>query len=103
MAHGNIALVGDAAFTARPHIGVGITKAVEDSMALAESLENNFEPSKAIELFNKQRHYRNRAWVDQSRALGAYLQAQLASDLERQHALKNRTMEAIMRDTASIK
>lgn len=33
-----IALVGDAAFVARPHCGMGVTKAAGDALALAEAL-----------------------------------------------------------------
>ena len=34
IAHGRVALMGDAAFVARPHVGMGVTKAAEDAMAL---------------------------------------------------------------------
>ncbi len=34
MAYGRIALLGDAAFVARPHVGMGVTKAGDDAMAL---------------------------------------------------------------------
>src|SRR5690606_30471686 len=33
-----VALIGDAAFVARPHVGAGVTKAAEDALALADSL-----------------------------------------------------------------
>ena len=39
MAFGRVAILGDAAFVARPHIGAGVAKAAEDALALAEALD----------------------------------------------------------------
>lgn len=38
MGRGRLALVGDAACVARPHVGMGVTKAAEDALALARCL-----------------------------------------------------------------
>ena len=102
MVHGNIALVGDAAFTARPHIGIGITKAVEDAVSLAVALEHHTDLPYALSRYNNNRYNINRAWVDRSRALGAYLQSQVRSADERRHAQQHRTTESVMNDTANI-
>jgi len=102
MAHDRIAVIGDAAFTARPHLGVGITKALEDSMALAKSLAVHNDVPYALQQFNSERHPLNNEWINRSRELGAYLQAQLMSDTERKHAQKHRTIEAVMRETANL-
>lgn len=101
MAHGRIAIVGDAAFTARPHLGVGITKAVEDALALAKALEGHSRISDAILHFNDQRYKANRRSVDRSRELGAYLQAHLISDDQRRFAQQHRASEAVMLETAN--
>jgi len=100
MAHGRIALLGDAAFTARPHLGVGITKAAEDSLCLANALDTHISITEALKRFDSVRQDKNRRWVNQSRELGAYLQAHLLSDDERRHARLHRTTEAVMRETA---
>ncbi len=102
MAYKRVAIVGDAAFTARPHIGVGITKAAEDAMTLAQSLDDYADIIHALQHFNKQRYSVNRAWIDRSRELGAYLQAQLLSENERQAAQLHRTTEAVMKETANL-
>lgn len=102
MAHGRVAIIGDAAFTARPHIGVGITKAVEDAMILANELENSINVDTALLHFNSCRLGPNRARIDRSRELGAYLQAQLLSPAERRHAQKHRSATAVMKETANI-
>ena len=102
MCHGRIAVIGDAAFTARPHLGVGITKAVEDSVALAIALESHSNIPTGLQHFNAKRHSINNEWVNRSRELGAYLQAQLMSDTERKHAKQHRTTDAVMRETANL-
>jgi 2-polyprenyl-6-methoxyphenol hydroxylase-like FAD-dependent oxidoreductase len=38
LAFGRVALVGDAAFVARPHVGLGVTKAAGDAVALVDAL-----------------------------------------------------------------
>ena len=38
MAFGRVAIVGDAAFVARPHVGAGVSKAADDAAALVEAL-----------------------------------------------------------------
>jgi 2,6-dihydroxypyridine 3-monooxygenase len=38
MAFGRVCLIGDAAFTARPHAGAGTAKAAEDGWTLAQTL-----------------------------------------------------------------
>ncbi len=101
MVHQQVVLIGDAAFTARPHLGVGITKAAEDAFALAGALGAHNDLHVALQQFEAQRQHRGRAWVDNSRELGAYLQAQLKSEKERHFASLHRTTEAVMRETAS--
>ena len=36
MAFGRVAILGDAAFVARPHVGAGVAKAAEDALTLAQ-------------------------------------------------------------------
>ena len=38
IAFGRVALVGDAAFVARPHVGLGVTKAAGDAVALVDAI-----------------------------------------------------------------
>ena len=39
MAFGRVAILGDAAFVARPHVGAGVAKAADDALALADALD----------------------------------------------------------------
>ena len=43
MAFGRVAIVGDAAFVARPHVAAGVSKAADDAAALAEALAERNE------------------------------------------------------------
>ena len=75
-----VALLGDAAFTARPHLGMGVTKAAEDAMSLATSLEvsDHGEGIQAsLERYQQQRLPVGQLIVQRSRQLGAYLQGRL--------------------------
>ena len=39
MAFGRVAILGDAAFVARPHVAAGVSKAADDAAALAQALQ----------------------------------------------------------------
>lgn len=70
-----IALVGDAAFTARPHVGAGVTKAGGDAIALAETLRDEPEVARALEEYRRRREPFGRAIVERGRYLGGYLES----------------------------
>ena len=100
MAYGNVAIMGDAAFVARPHCGMGVTKAVSDGCALADALVECPSIPEALARFEAARMVEGRRAVDLSRQLGAYMQAQTRTDEERVQAEKYRTPHAIIRNTA---
>ena len=102
MVHGRVVIVGDAAFTARPHLAAGITKATEDALVLATLLENTADTTDALQCFEQQRIRAGNRFVNQARELGAYLQAQQMSDDERRFAKMHRTTAAVMRETAVL-
>lgn len=77
LAHGRVALMGDAAFVARPHVGMGVTKAAEDAMALCDALAaHGGEVGAAWPAYDAQRQGPGEAAVQRGRMLGAYMQAQ---------------------------
>ncbi|MFM0167196.1 FAD binding domain-containing protein [Paraburkholderia sediminicola] len=100
MAFGRIALLGDAAFVARPHCGMGVTKAAGDAMALVAALTNDADARRALVQYSQVRTQVGAAIVQHARHLGAYMQAQLKNDTDRQMAERYRTPEAVMRETA---
>ena len=76
MTFGRVALMGDAAFVARPHVGMGVTKAAEDAIALTDCIEAHGATPDALHAFEQQRLAPCTAVVERGRMLGAYLQAQ---------------------------
>lgn len=100
IAMGRIAMLGDAAFVARPHCGMGVTKAAGDAMALVNALQDKADIKEALREYERQRLEFGSFIVGHARALGAYMQAQIHTEEERQMAERYRTPEAIMRETA---
>lgn len=78
IAFGPIALMGDAAFVARPHPGMGVTKAAEDALALADAIDALGASPAALLAYETQRLPAGRAVVQRARRLGAYLEATAA-------------------------
>jgi 2-polyprenyl-6-methoxyphenol hydroxylase-like FAD-dependent oxidoreductase len=74
---GRVALLGDAGFVARPHVGVGVLKAAEDALALAEALEGGATVPQALERYGALRITPSRAAVAMSRHLGAFIERRL--------------------------
>jgi 2-polyprenyl-6-methoxyphenol hydroxylase-like FAD-dependent oxidoreductase len=93
-------LIGDAAFVARPHVGMGVTKAAEDAMTLVDCLTSHNDVQAALDSYQQQRHTAGQDVVQRARRLGAYMQAQIASDAERAMAARYRTPGAVMCETA---
>jgi 2-polyprenyl-6-methoxyphenol hydroxylase-like FAD-dependent oxidoreductase len=102
MAVGRIALLGDAAFLARPHVAAGVTKAAEDAMALATALQSNGGVESALQRFAAARIGINRQVMERGRDLGSYLQPQLTSAKERRKAERHRTPQAVMSEIAVL-
>jgi 2-polyprenyl-6-methoxyphenol hydroxylase-like FAD-dependent oxidoreductase len=100
MAFGRIALLGDAAFVARPHCGMGVTKAASDAIALVAALDEHPSIIEALSAYSNARTQVGAAIVQHARHLGAYMQAQLKTDTDREMAERYRTPEAVMRETA---
>jgi 2-polyprenyl-6-methoxyphenol hydroxylase-like FAD-dependent oxidoreductase len=100
LAFDRIALLGDSAFVARPHCGMGVTKAAGDAMALVQALTEAHDVPAALARYEQARVEFGAFIVGHARALGAYMQAQLRTEHERQMAEAYRTPEVIMRETA---
>jgi 2-polyprenyl-6-methoxyphenol hydroxylase-like FAD-dependent oxidoreductase len=74
IAFGRVALMGDASFVARPHVGAGVTKAAEDAMALADAIRAHGATPEALLAYERERLSVGQAIVERGRRLGAYLQ-----------------------------
>ena len=100
MAFGRVAILGDAAFVARPHVGAGVSKACEDASALADAVASD-EVEPALLRFEAQRLPVGRRIIESARHLGAYLQAAQTEE-ERAHAGRYSTAQAVIEETALV-
>ena len=76
MAFGRVAILGDAAFVARPHVAAGVSKAADDAAALARGVAARSPTSpRALKRFEAARLPENHRIIERARHLGAYLQA----------------------------
>ncbi|HEY6859216.1 MAG TPA: FAD binding domain-containing protein [Pseudolabrys sp.] len=101
MAFGRIAVVGDAAFVARPHVAAGVSKAADDAAALTEALQNEPDVGAALKRFEAARLAQNYRIIERARHLGAYLQASRTQE-EQARAGRHSTDAAVIAETAVL-
>ena len=80
LAFGRVALMGDAAFVARPHLGMGVTKAAQDALALSDAICAHGASVAALQAYEARRLPAGRVVVRRARELGAYLQGRSERD-----------------------
>ena len=99
LAFGRVAIIGDAAFVARPHVAAGVSKAADDAAALARG--------STADASNRRCAVRGRAAarrpriIERARHLGAYLQA-TQNRQERDRSARHSIPEAVLAETAVI-
>lgn len=94
---GRVAIIGDAAFVARPHVAMGVPKAGGDALALVEALERSGSDYRAgLAAFEAKRLRVGRTMAARGRYLGAYMEAQLKSEEERRRAESERTPDRVL-------
>jgi len=99
---GRVVIIGDAAFTARPHVAMGVPKGAGDALALLEATRlGGRDPRPTLERFEAQRLHIGRAIVARGRYLGSYMEAQLKPEEERRRAEALRVPERVMMETAA--
>ena len=70
----NVALIGDAGFVARPHVGVGVLKAGQDALELKKCLARVPSIAAALEQYQLNRIDEGRKSVAAGRRLGAFIE-----------------------------
>ena len=100
MAFGRVAIIGDAAFVARPHVAAGVAKAADDAAALATALETR-PVVPALRQFDAERVPVGRRIIERARHLGAYLQATQTAE-ERRRSDRHGIPEAVLAETAVL-
>ncbi len=101
MAFGRIAILGDAAFVARPHVAAGVSKAADDAVALAQALTAVDDVASALRRFEEERLPVNRRVIERARHLGAYLQATQTEE-ERARSERHGIPAAVLAETAVL-
>jgi len=100
LAYGRVAIIGDAAFVARPHVAAGVSKAADDAAALAQALDGEHVET-GLRRFEAARLPDNNKIIERARHLGAYLQAAQSAE-ERARSARHSIPEAVLAETAVL-
>ena len=98
MVAGRVVLVGDAAYVARPHVGMGVTKAALDAASLAKSLANGRDVDAALARYARLRGDFGRRCVRRGRRLGAYIEARARPHLPWPPAALDQDPQRLLRE-----
>jgi 2-polyprenyl-6-methoxyphenol hydroxylase-like FAD-dependent oxidoreductase len=97
---GRVAIIGDAAFVARPHVAAGVSKAADDAAALAAALDAD-QVEAALLRFEAERLPVGYKIIERARYLGAYLQATQSTE-ERSRSARHGIPQAVLAETATM-
>ena len=100
LAFGRVAIVGDAAFVARPHVAAGVSKAADDAAALAAALDGE-DVEAALHRYEAARLPEGDRIIERARHLGAYLQATQSAE-ERARSARHSIPAAVLAETAVL-
>ena len=81
--YGRVAMVGDAAANARPHMGFGMAKAGTDGQALARALRDHDDIDTALQAYNAERQPLGNIIVNHGRKLGTHMGVNLKTEEDR--------------------
>ena len=94
-----IALMGDAAFVGRPHVGMGVTKAGDEAIVIAKHIANLGATPQALKAYGDERLKLGQQVVARAQYLGRYMQAQGIKGARDSDKLK-RNASTVMAETA---
>jgi 2-polyprenyl-6-methoxyphenol hydroxylase-like FAD-dependent oxidoreductase len=92
---GHVAMVGDAAANARPHMGFGVAKAGGDAQALANALRDHDNIDTALKAYNAERQPIGNTIVMHSRKLGTHMGVNLKTE-------EDRRMHELLQDNGAM-
>ncbi len=99
MYYDRVFVIGDAAFTARPHIGLGVSKAAEDAATLVAALKATGREA-ALARWNEQRCKFGHAIIAHARRLGSYIGPPPSDSAGRALAAYHQRPDVLMAQTA---
>ena len=94
-----IALMGDAAFVGRPHVGMGVTKAGDEAMVIARHIAQLGTTPAALAAYSRERLQLGQQVVARAQYLGRYMQAQGSKGSRDGNSLR-RNADTVMAETA---
>ena len=101
VAIGRVVLIGDAAFVARPHLGLGVTKAAADAVALVDAIAGNpGDLDAALMEFDAVRVNYGRKVVAEARRLGSGIGPEVPRDRDPALVARYRTPEIVISEVA---
>ena len=100
LAFGRVAIIGDAAYVARPHVAAGVSKAADDAASLAAALDGQ-DIEAGLRRFEMERLPENMKIIERARHLGAYLQATQTAE-ERARSARHSIPQAVLAETAVL-
>lgn len=99
VAIGRVALIGDAAFVARPHVATGITKAALDAQSLVDALQAaGGDIDAGLAAHNDRQQPFGCSLVERAQQLGSYLETAPKSAAARDAANFHRRPENLLRE-----
>ena len=99
---GRVALLGDAAFVARPHVGAGVTKAALNAAWLTDALAAMPNIDTALSAYDAQARAFGSALVARARYLGAYLEDPPRAGLKADPVTLMQAIGAPLRDIPEV-
>jgi 2-polyprenyl-6-methoxyphenol hydroxylase-like FAD-dependent oxidoreductase len=101
---GRVALLGDAAFVARPHVGMGTTKAALDAQYLGDALLSRGDDfAAALRQYDERVRTFGRRVVERGRWLGAHLEAQVTKPRAQrtEHERSHMPLDKLLREVGA--
>jgi 2-polyprenyl-6-methoxyphenol hydroxylase-like FAD-dependent oxidoreductase len=101
IAFDRVAIMGDAAFVARPHVGMGVTKAAEDADALTNAILSHGLTSTSLKAYEEARLKPATLVVERGRQLGAYMENNADVARSAQKVMNETAVDLAFRATAT--
>jgi 2-polyprenyl-6-methoxyphenol hydroxylase-like FAD-dependent oxidoreductase len=103
VAFNRVALMGDASFVARPHVGMGVSKAAEDALSLMHHIGQHGATPIALEHYQNERLIPCQRVIYRAQYLGKFMSAQGQEELKNNHiGIATRVMKETAVDISDI-
>jgi len=103
VAFNRVALMGDASFVARPHVGMGVSKAAEDALSIMNNIKLHGATPKALEQYQNERLIPCQRVIARAQYLGKFMTSQGQEELKNNHiGIAQRVMAETAVDISDI-